>query len=621
MMKNTALYILYSLLIELLCPCPVMAQSLQWDTVLYRQANEYRTKGDYPNALTAFRECYTRAAADRDSLHMGNSLIGMGIVYDEQGSLDTALRYYFDALTIYRNIDNPVKTGGTLKNIGNVYRVLKHYDKAADYLQQALAIQKGQRDSIRIGNVLNDIGLVYMDQDSNAIAKQYFGQVINQYGRAVNKEIKAYVYNNLGIIAANEKQYSQAQSYYRSGLALMQELGKKYGIALILDNMGDAWFEAGDYRQALGYYNQSHELARSINTNELLRSVYDDYAKLYSKTGDYRKAYDYLGLSSKLKDTVYQEESRKAYAEMSARYETEKKQTRIQLLERDYKIANIELVAQRRAKYLFLLTSALILLLAVLMYRSYLTRKKANQQLNLLNKQLTEANSSKTKILGIISHDLRSPVSSLFHFLQLKKIRKGQQDPKEQEAFDQKISQSAENLLETMEDLLIWSKSQMEQFEPVMENLDVEDIFDEIIDLHTTAAANKQIRLLKDQIPYLEIHTDPNFVRIILRNLVSNAIKFTPPHGTVTLSASRENNLILLHVSDSGPGISPADINNIFEWNSIRSDSSGLGLKLVREFTERLSGQLTVVSGNGKGAEFTVGLPAKQSPVSAAVLK
>lgn len=619
-MKHRVHYIVVCLLLAIAFLQQASAQTRQWDTVLYRQANEYRTKGEYVNALAAFRDCYQRAAADQDSLHMGNSLIGIGIVNDEQGSLDSALRYYFDALGIYRRIDNPIKTGGTLKNIGNVYRVLKHYDKATEYLQQALTTQIAQKDSTRIGNVLNDIGLVYMDQDSTHTARGYFEQVIQAYGARASKETKAYVYNNLGIIAAGEAQYDQALKYYNAGLDLMRQLDKQYGIALILDNIGDTWLARRDYQQARRYYTESYTIARNINTNELLRSIYDDFARLYSQQGDYRKAFNYQALGAKLKDTVYQEESRKAYAEMNARYETEKKQAQIQLLERDNRIANIEVESQRQGKYLFIIATALILAVAVLVYRGYRARKKTNLQLNQLNQQLTEANSSKIKLLGIISHDLRGPVSSLFHFLQLKKIRAGNADPKEQENFDRKISNSAEHLLEAMEDLLIWSKSQMEQFEPVMETLELDDLYDEIIELHSPAAANKQITLQRQSTPLPELYTDLNMVKVILRNLVGNAIKFTPPTGTVTLSATRENDMIRLMVSDTGPGISVADQRNIFDWNSIRSDSSGLGLKLAREFTERLAGRITVSSGNGQGALFTVSLPVRTIRKPAAVV-
>jgi len=104
-------------------------------------------------------------------------------------------------------------------------------------------------------------------------------------------------------------------------------------------------------------------------------------------------------------------------------------------------------------------------------------------------------------------------------------------------------------------------------------------------------------------------HTDPNFIKVILRNLVGNAIKFTPTGGVITLSGIKEKDYILLRVKDTGAGISGADLGNIFEWSSIRSDSSGLGLKLARDFAEKLGGRLSVQSEPGKGSEFIVTLP------------
>lgn len=589
---------------------PLLAQDSHPDS-LFARANRLRTKGDFAQAILAYGQCLDWATTHKDSLRMGNSLIGIGIVHDEGGKPDTALHYYFAALAIYKKIGNATKTGGTLKNIGNVYRLLKYYDKAYTFLQQALAIQYEQHDSARIGNVLNDIGLFYMDQDSSAKARQFFEQVVTVYGRHVNQETKAFAFNNLGIVTVREKQYTQALRYYQAGLDGMQQLQKTNGIALLLNNIGDVYDSIGDHKRALAYYLRSYDTVKRIQANELLMGLYNDLARVYSRTGRYQQAFEYVTLGRQLQDTLYQEASRKAFSEMEARYQNEKKQAEISLLQRANTVANREVAVQRRAKYLWLIASALILGAAGLLYKSYTARQKANRALNVLNTRLTEANSSKAKLISIISHDLRSPVSSLFHFLQLKKARPQKLDKQAQEAFDQKISASAEQLLEAMEDLLLWSKTQMEQFEPVMETVHVAAVLEEIIQLHEPFAASKNITLGQEVTERLSLYTDPNFLRIILRNLTSNAIKFTPPHGAVVLSAVQQAPLILLTVRDNGPGISEADARNIFEWNSIRSDSSGLGLKLAREFTEKLGGKLSV-SASGEGTTFTISLPAGQ---------
>jgi signal transduction histidine kinase len=599
---------LYCILIGICFTHYANAQMAAFDT-LFKQASQLRRAGHYTKAIDAYNQCLQMATAANDSLRIGHSFTGMGVTNDQGGHFEVALQYYFRALKIYEQIGNRLRTGTTLKNIGNTYRLLKNYEKALSLLQQALAVHHELRDSTSISNVLNDIGLVYMDQDSLGIAQQYFTTLNTTYKRYLKTDVHAYSLNNLAIIHSKMKQHPQAFEYYQAALAIMKKANDQYGIALILGNLGDLHYKMAEYTKALDYHLQSLAIIRQIQSNSLLTSAYDNLAKTYLALRQYEKAYQYKASLMTLKDTIYQEQSRKSYAEMEAKYQNEKKQLEIVTLQQDNKIANMEVSAQRRGKYLLLGASLFILIVAIVLYRSYTARKRINAALNTLNDQLQEANRSKAKLISIISHDLRSPVSSLFNFLQLQRINSGRMDQQQQENFSRQISQSSENLLEAMEDLLIWSKTQMDHFTPVMETIDAAAVIDEVIYLHRQFAATKQLALTNEAPANLSFRTDPNFIKIILRNLTSNAIKFTPAQGTVVLSAQQQDKQVILTVTDNGAGISEADHKTIFEWNSIRSDSSGLGLKLAREFTEKLGGTITVQSATGQGASFIVSLP------------
>lgn len=584
------------------------AQDVNLDT-LFAQANQLRTDGAYTKAMATFEKCHALAQKNKDTLKTGNALIGIGIVYEREGKYEEALQYYFRALTVYESIDNQKKIGGTLKNIGNTYRVLTHYDKAHDFLQKALAVQVGQKDSTRIANVMNDIGLVYYDEDSARQSLVYFQKILTLYDKNITEEIKANVINNAALAYVKLKRLPEALTYYQQSLLLMQKRQDQYGIALVLGNIGDLHYLSGDYHKALDYHLKSLALAQQIGSNQLLLNSYGSLKKNYLSLGDYTNAYKWQQGEMGLKDTIYEKQSALNYEEMQAKYQYEKGQKEILQLQHDKQISTIELSAQRRTKYLLLIGIVLALVLAVSVYRSYRLKRKANNELNSLNDKLTEANSSKAKLLGIISHDLRSPVSSLFNFLQLQKLNAGRLGKEEKETIDRKIGQSAENLLEAMEDILIWSKSQMEHFKPSLETVNADELLHEMVHLHEQFAAGKQVTLQQQADHNLDFTTDPNFIKIILRNLTSNAIKFTPADGLVQLMASRQGNSILLTVKDNGPGIREADLKNIFEWNSIRSDSSGLGLKLAKEFTEKLKGKIAVVSQPGEGTAFTISLP------------
>ena len=149
----------------------------------------------------------------------------------------------------------------------------------------------------------------------------------------------------------------------------------------------------------------------------------------------------------------------------------------------------------------------------------------------------------------------------------------------------------------------------MDHFTLAGEKISINELMDEMILLHRPFADEKNVLLKKEGQTDFQFQTDPNFIKVILRNLVGNAIKFTPMGGIITLSGIREKDHILLSVKDTGTGIARADLGNIFDWTSIRSDSSGLGLKLARDFAEKLGGRLSVQSEPGKGSEFILTLP------------
>src|SRR5882762_9078219 len=158
-MKGVRL-LLTTIVLIISCGARSAAQTVLFDT-LYQHANQERNAGAYDKAIAGYQQCLTMATSFKDSLRIGNSLIGIGISNDEGGRFEEALQYYFKALDVYEQIGNSKKAGGTLKNIGNTYRVMKNYPKASGFLQQALELQYTRKDSASVANVLDDIGLVY----------------------------------------------------------------------------------------------------------------------------------------------------------------------------------------------------------------------------------------------------------------------------------------------------------------------------------------------------------------------------------------------------------------------------------------------------------------------------
>jgi signal transduction histidine kinase len=399
------------------------------------------------------------------------------------------------------------------------------------------------------------------------------------------------------------KSYALSASHYDTSLQLMQSRNDSYGTALVLGNMADLQFKLGNYPLSLKYQAENIRIGKTIHSDDLLLAGYSNMSRTYKQLGNYTEAFHYQDEMMKIKDSIYKKEAAKSYAEMEAKYQNEVNQKENALLQQRNEIMNYQLSIAERTRYFLFAVISLIIVLAGLIYRAYRTKKKTSETLHTYNLKLNEANQSKAKLLSIISHDLRSPISSLFHYLQLQKAK----EPSYQsEAANQKVIHSADHLLEVMEDLLIWSKSQMETFEPSWEMVNASELLDEIAALNKPFAENKGISLESSFQHDFKFKTDLNFMKIILRNLVGNAIKFTPSGGTVILAAEKENNDVCFSVQDDGPGIPESQLNSVFEWNGIRSDSSGLGLRLVKEFTEKLNGQLSVQNLQPRGTKFLI---------------
>ncbi|MBE7170347.1 MAG: tetratricopeptide repeat-containing sensor histidine kinase [Williamsia sp.] len=584
---------------------PLSGQQSSPDSI-YFQAHQHITEGKYVEAIDLFKRYLKEIIPKKDSLKIGNAINGIGIAYDKSGNYEEALHNYYAARKCYEAVHNIKKEAGALKNIGNVYRELKNYGVSIGFFEQALQKLHKIQDSTAIANVFNDMGILYMDQDKNTAALKYFRTNIKHYLRYMRDEVKAYSYNNLAMILSRLGNYKESLNYFTVSLKLMEEKNDEYGIALILGNMADLYLKQGLVQRALQYSNQTLKISERLGSKELMLGAYKNMVDCYNSLHDYRRSNRYLLKQLDLKDTIYKSESARNYAELETRYRNEVQQKEILLLQQETTEKNTELSNQRRNRNLLIMISVFLIVLVASVYRNYVLKQRANKALNRLNADLDEANESKNKLFSIIAHDLRSPVSNLFNFLQLQKEYPGLLTSSQQEEANKQITAAAENVLEAMEDLLIWSKTQMDSFQPFNEKVALDGLFEGLIDLNTAAAVNKNIRLRKECPTGLSLVTDPNCLKVIIRNLVSNAIKFTPSNGEVVLSGARHQDLIYITVKDNGPGINSGDLANIFEWNSIRSDSSGLGLKLAKEFTEKLHGSIAVRSQINTGTEFVI---------------
>lgn len=233
-----------------------------------------------------------------------------------------------------------------------------------------------------------------------------------------------------------------------------------------------------------------------------------------------------------------------------------------------------------------------------------------------INAALEHSNATKDKFFGIIAHDLKAPFNSILGFSNLLKDEYDDFTDKERRQFITNIYNASESSYKLLENLLEWARLQTGKMEYRPEKIDLSNITDEITGLLDSAATAKKIKLTTSIPINTLIYADENMVKTTVRNIVSNAIKFTNTDGEITISSEERNHEVEMSVTDNGIGISPEVLNNLFNLDSSHNvkgthneSGTGLGLILCKDFIERNKGTLTVESTLGKGSTFRITFP------------
>ncbi len=243
-----------------------------------------------------------------------------------------------------------------------------------------------------------------------------------------------------------------------------------------------------------------------------------------------------------------------------------------------------------------------------------------NKELKLSEQNLKESNATKDRLFSIIGHDLRGPIGG---FKQLIDFLISDFDLNETETLSE-ILQSAQGTATTtydlLENLLLWAKSLQNNitFSPV--NCNLNEITTKTIILLQEVANQKEIMIHNKTPENQSVYADVNMLTTVIRNLISNAIKFTPNNKSITISINKDENYWVISIKDEGIGISPNDIKKIFNPNinfttygTNLEKGSGLGLMLCQEFIEKHGGKIWIESELGKGSDFKFMLPLNKS--------
>lgn len=568
---------------------------------------------------------------------MAEAAIELGRVHIDQMNFNKALEYYLNAFSVFEKLSNHRGMAIASRNIGVVYWMLEKYNLALDYFFRALESSKMVPYDI-LGNArtINNIGATYHVLGEKEKALEYYNQVLQIYLKIRSERDIADVTHNIGMILSDMNEFDKALETYFRSVESNKKRNSKHGLANNYNNIGELYYRIGKFDTALGYLKNSVQLATEINAKEILMENFEFQAMIYAEMENFPKALELHKKYTSLKDSIFSQQNQNRVFELQVRFEAESKLREIDLLKKNNELQELRLIRQRNQRYFFLLVAVLVLTLVFFIYNRYRFKMRLNKLLIDKNSQLEEINirlkqseqelltinSTKDKFFSIIAHDLKNPFNALLSFSEMlrENIKIFRKD--EIKAYVEIIHKATNNLFRLLENLLQWSSAQTGEIEYNPEIFDLNKITGNIIQVLSIHADRKGIKITNEIQENLSAYGDRNLISTVIRNLISNAIKFTRENGLIRINGVVRKNEVEISVADNGIGINQMDIDKLFRLDcnvstigTSEERGSGLGLILCKEFVEKNGGKIWVESEPEKGSTFKFTLPKDKKAV------
>ena len=583
-----------------------LSENLKWREGMsesyYRIATQFKARFKNRETLRYLDKSLaeTRSLKQQSRIH-----VARGGVYMNESRYTDALASYHAALKIDESLRDKKGIATTAMNIASVYYSIKDYAKSISYFNKAIAqkIEMPEFNAILYRNLAaahNSIG-------ESPKALDYFQKSLALYETIDDDDSAASLLSDIALTHYDLENYEKAIRYCKQSLARAPKaVDDKINRAFTYGIIGDCYTEMANQsgRKNLMLDSAFHYLHKSINLHRELgniRGLYDDYTSLtHAKKlkGDFPAALAAYENAMVYKDSIFNSDNRETIKNIEDK-------RAIEIRDREIKINHITLQAKERQKWFLILAIGLLTVIGFLLLYQSLSRKKANQRLNRMNTELDAANRMKTRLLSILNHDLRSPVNSFIHFIQFQKEAPEALDEDTKNRVGDATLDSARNLLESMEDMLLWTKDQMDHFELRPEDVAIDAIF---ADLKRHFSGVKKVAVVFENHEKLIVHTDADYLKTILRNLISNAIKALEhaENPAVTITADTQSGKPAVTVSDNGKGGNKEQFRALFDENAVAGVKSGLGLHLVRDLTKAIGWQIRLESVPNKGTTVII---------------
>ena len=575
----------------------------------------YSDKGKYDESLNNLQKALDISFVEKDDTLRLTILNTIGGQFDYKGDYDLALSKYLECIELAEYLDNQKMLSVINENIANLYISQKDFEEGMFYYEKVKKINEKIGDPIIMAETMSNMASAYADMGKLELAMFNINSAIKTFEENRIKDWLAYAYQVKGKVYLKQRKNKWALYWYAQSEVLHVKLDDLREEIQLLTGIADAHLNLGNDSIARIYAQEAYDHSKNITVvsgkEESSKLLYE----INKNKGDFKTALAYHEIYKEVSGKISRKESQKGLTMLKTKiaYERQKEE----LIQENEKA----LAKQKNYVYATLIILMIFLFITLLIKRNAKIQKELNKELirkqedlERKEKYLHEINQTKNKLFSIIGHDLRGPIGAFQGLIKL--FKEGEMSKEEFIGFVPKLKSDIDNIAFTLNNLLSWGQTQMNGAQTKPGITAIESIVNENIALLSEVANNKSIRLINRIESNTLTWCDSDQIDIVIRNLISNALKFTPKDGMVTISAAEKTRHWEIVVRDNGVGMSEETIGKIFDqanshttYGTNDEKGTGLGLSLCKEMVEKNHGNIWVDSSINKGSSFYFTIP------------
>lgn len=557
---------------------------------------------------------------------ISRALQDLGIYYYGAGDYIKATEHLFEALHIAEEIKHPKTIASCYNNLALVYSEQKQTKKALEFHFKVLRIREEIKDEAGSSTALNNIGSTYSTMKESQKALEYHFKALKINEKYNDKQGLAYNYDNIGYEFFVLNKIDTALYYLEKSFKLTQEIGDEDMESEVSYNLARCEIAKKAYNKALQYAQKSFEISKKLNKKATIHKGYEILSQVYEAMGKPELALQNYKLFKESYDSLVNRENTHKSYQLQAQYEYDKKANQLKTEQQK------KLYEQRIYTYISITAFLFVSILVVVLYRNQkrilhanhvISEQKVeiesqNAELEAQAEYLRDVNALKDRLLSIIGHDLKTPINQIKGILPI--LEAGGLTPEDFQFVAGGIKQSLTHASDLLDNLFRWALSQLggEMLKP--QTFDLRPVIENNLELYEQVAQKKNITVVNTLQHSIRIYADMDMIDLVVRNLLSNGLKFCKGNDTITFTITEDEKIATICVQDTGTGIAPEVLPTLFGEGHISQrgtageKGTGLGLTLCRDFVEKNGGTIWVESTVGKGSGFYFTVP-KHAPV------